>query len=1014
MLRSLGKSIWQRTIIYQRRGLTTLRHATILVLGAGVASVILMVSGHNPFVPAAVMAESITSSVIADGIMAFITGAATPPAAFLNVVGGFLLSVLGLLMVLMMSLTVAVASYDVTINTPEVIVAWKVLRDICNLFFVIILLVIAIGTTLRREQYMWNKNLPRFIIAAIFVNFSRTIVALVTDFADVVQQTFTSGFATTYFSKFVASFGIAFYPAITSTDIGAVDMSILSATPAIVIATICVCVVMAIMFVYFAMFVVRVVGLWLLAIFGPVAFVSSILPQTQKYYKDWWSKLSSLAILGPMLAFFMWLAVTIVPTPKAGAVSFSSVLDFAPPQLGAAAQPDFIVGFCIMTIILYFGMQQGMGMAGDFGSAVGKAQSFAFGTMLGGVSSAAAFAGKDLWSRVDSGQAALRGAAGKSLKGAGWNRLGSLVGAGGTFTGSLDAFRERALERQKERLKPGAEKNKQLATNVGTWPALTIKEIILGKSIAGGQRLEKGGATFEGVIDNANNPTVPFDERKKDNLKDLNDERTKADAALKNGEITEAEHKSIMDQAAATEAYLNTPAWDVLKQQDEVSRELEEKEASKKASEDSVAESEKKYKELGIQGDAIDKRLKADPWADEAPKSPEERAALAAQLTKIQDDRLLEGTKITDERVNASLLTAPIEALRAKLADLEPQVKGAKDSLRNTEDDLRAGNSDLVKSGQHLSTGSDRGAFGQMLVNLATDAGTERFHAEKERWEASVKGAEHTTGFDPKNLAIEFAKAFADQDGNRVYGALMGLAKKEKLSALTTNPLLRPIAEQLMRSELKAKDPGITEPEVETYLKKFRNAPGDKVYVDAVLQGALKRLNGGDKDVVAKLLGNIKDAARESGGANAAATYTDTVTGSSKLIEMDYAKNEKTGEWTVKYGPKATKGLESDLGKLKPTEYLYNLKKDKMFALDSEGLAKAISSQFESHLKQMPSGLDQRHIRNWSEEDKRSFKENTAMLERWMSEHEGSEAAKNTKKILKLLKEEGTASSKAE
>jgi len=54
---------------------------------------------------------------------------------------------------------------------------------------------------------------------------------------------------------------------------------------------------------------VRIVALWILLILTPVAFLFSILPQTEKYWNEWLESLTKYAFTGPILIFFLWLAL---------------------------------------------------------------------------------------------------------------------------------------------------------------------------------------------------------------------------------------------------------------------------------------------------------------------------------------------------------------------------------------------------------------------------------------------------------------------------------------------------------------------------------------------------------------------------------------------------------------------------------------------------------------------------------------------------------------------------------
>lgn len=71
-----------------------------------------------------------------------------------------------------------------------VIAAWQLVRDFVNIWFILILLVIAITTILRVSSYQAKKLLPMLIIVALVVNFSMPITGFVIDISNIVAFQF--------------------------------------------------------------------------------------------------------------------------------------------------------------------------------------------------------------------------------------------------------------------------------------------------------------------------------------------------------------------------------------------------------------------------------------------------------------------------------------------------------------------------------------------------------------------------------------------------------------------------------------------------------------------------------------------------------------------------------------------------------------------------------------------------------------------------------------------------------
>ncbi|MDD5173103.1 MAG: hypothetical protein PHG59_03110, partial [Patescibacteria group bacterium] len=145
----------------------------------------------------------------------------------------------------------------------------------------------------------------------------------------------------------------------------------------------------------------RIVILWFLVLLSPVAFMGSVLPSFQRYANQWWEKFTSQVIVGPILAFFLWLSFSMVQTSDniyktvvvpgsqteeyiAGGMSNSAGTGT---QLSAAiseaGRPEYILNFIIGIGMLLGSLMvaQQMGVAGGkmAGQALGKIQAMGSG-----------------------------------------------------------------------------------------------------------------------------------------------------------------------------------------------------------------------------------------------------------------------------------------------------------------------------------------------------------------------------------------------------------------------------------------------------------------------------------------------------------------------------------------------------------------------------------------------------------------------------------------------------------
>ncbi len=206
-----------------------------------------------------------------------------------------------------LTFVIELAGYNGYLDSPAVTTGWVMVRDITNMGFVVILLLIAFGTILGIEQYEWKKLLVKFVFAAILVNFSRTICGIFIDLGQVLMSTFVNGIAATAGGNLISAFNLSNILNLSNNtnpaDIGSSGFLIASIASLFFTAM-----VMCVMGAFLYLLLVRMVVLWVLIVLSPFAFVLSVLPQTESYANEWWSELTANIITGPVLLFFIWLS----------------------------------------------------------------------------------------------------------------------------------------------------------------------------------------------------------------------------------------------------------------------------------------------------------------------------------------------------------------------------------------------------------------------------------------------------------------------------------------------------------------------------------------------------------------------------------------------------------------------------------------------------------------------------------------------------------------------------------
>ncbi|MCU0679656.1 MAG: DMT family transporter, partial [Planctomycetes bacterium] len=329
------------------------------------------------------------------------------------------------------------ASFNNIINVDTVVQGWKIVRDLCNMFFILILLVIAFATILRIESYNMKRWLPKLLIMAVLINFSRMICGLIVDFAQVIMLTFVNGLGANAENNLVNVFQLKEYYKFTPNIENEVkQVGALQTVATILAGLIAMGITMVVVAVLLGILLIRVILLWVYTILSPLAFLLSSFPAGQRYSSQWWSEFSKQVVVGPMLAFFIWLAITTVSNSANSLTQFN----FDANSIAAGGNKVLCAGtgslFCsdkftlyIITIALLMGglivTQQVGGMAGSIAgkgmAAIQKGKNFGINTIKGAGISTAKFGAR-------TGLAVASGA----TVGAGWalekTKVGGMVG----------------------------------------------------------------------------------------------------------------------------------------------------------------------------------------------------------------------------------------------------------------------------------------------------------------------------------------------------------------------------------------------------------------------------------------------------------------------------------------------------------------------------------------------------------------------------------------------------------
>ncbi|MBT4210189.1 MAG: hypothetical protein HOE19_04760 [Candidatus Komeilibacteria bacterium] len=373
-----------------------------------------------------------------------------------------------------------VASYNNFTSEGGVVIGWIALRDLSNMFFILILLVIAFATILRLSSYGYQQLLKRTIIIAILINFSKSIVGFLIDVVQVVMLTFIAAINNVMAGGIVVALGLQDLFAISSGGDNGPPLA--DYVIGLIMSVIFILILIVIMGVMVMMLTMRIVALWVVIVLSPLAFISNIFPYTKSFYSKWSKELGANLVTGPMLAFFMWLTFTIVGNGTVSTTFMAGEGTAGPTEfLGTSNMVNYIVAIALLLA--------GIKQAAASGAAGANMASKGMSMIQNSASKFARRYPMALGKRLAAGAA--RG----------------LIDDKGKAKSLQQGFKNLAKSRLGQRLQRTAVAGK--LTTAGTWVGTKTKDSRLGQSTVGGW-VGKGGAALGKKAIGAQWNKVPF------------------------------------------------------------------------------------------------------------------------------------------------------------------------------------------------------------------------------------------------------------------------------------------------------------------------------------------------------------------------------------------------------------------------------------------------------------------------------------------------------------------------
>lgn len=282
----------------------------------------------NKLILAVVIISAVSLPMVASAGLA-----ETAATAFIELIfrtfGVFIQKVTGFLLELasaFLNLTLQMNIHDLNSTNVTINVGWKIARDIANLGFVLALIMVAMSTILRFQEYGFKKLLVRLIGAALLVNFSLTIAFLFINFSNVVTNFFLNqlGDPIEVGDGIVRAFGpqrfgidiepeeagsAVLAPEETGGQVGTISEAFFVSMAGLVFAILFSFLTIVVIVAFAVMLLIRFVYLSILLILAPITWLFWVIPKMGKYFTQWWDKFIQWVFFAPAMAFFLYISL---------------------------------------------------------------------------------------------------------------------------------------------------------------------------------------------------------------------------------------------------------------------------------------------------------------------------------------------------------------------------------------------------------------------------------------------------------------------------------------------------------------------------------------------------------------------------------------------------------------------------------------------------------------------------------------------------------------------------------
>ena len=195
---------------------------------------------------------------------------------------------------------------------------WSAFRDVASIFFILVFFLVIIGTAVGFDNYTIKKVLPHLVAGAILVPFSWYLCAFVVDIGNVLGQGLVA-LMTGVIGTPKIDLSSSFTQLFLGVGGGAAGFALEGAAAVLGLAAI-ISLLIAFTSVFLTL-IFRKILLLFLIILSPFALLAWVLPNTEKWFKEWWQNFFKLVMMYPIIMLLIEVGRLFSATAGATAVA---------------------------------------------------------------------------------------------------------------------------------------------------------------------------------------------------------------------------------------------------------------------------------------------------------------------------------------------------------------------------------------------------------------------------------------------------------------------------------------------------------------------------------------------------------------------------------------------------------------------------------------------------------------------------------------------------------------------